>query len=70
MDENLIISLISETVNAPSVARRKAALILVQALRAGHLNIESSAEKLLATSDVREVGEELRGLIALYQISN
>lgn len=66
MDDALTIALISETVNATSLARRRAALVLLEELRAGRAM--GSVTERLNPASAAEVGDELRSLIARYDI--
>ena len=61
VDDALLIGIISESVNAPTLARRQAAVILVQALRAQSRNAEADASGL-------DLDEELRALIQKFRI--
>ena len=56
VDDTLLIGIISETVNAPTLARRQAAVILVEALRA--------RQRFPAL----ELDEELRALIRDFHV--
>jgi hypothetical protein len=70
MDGVLLLAIIAESVNAPSVARRRAASILARVLRSKHPDIGDSARNLLLRSEVDDVGRELIALMAQYGIED
>ena len=63
MDDALLIALISESVNAASIARRRAAVILAHTLRSGR-----SITQLLEQSRPTGVDAEIKALVEDYQI--
>ncbi len=68
IDDAVLISLISESVNAPSGSRRKAAVILVQALRIGNRTISIGQRGIWARTEAAEIARELRALMLQYGV--
>ena len=67
-DDPLVIVLISESVNAPSLVRREAAVRLVQAILLGGADMGASVQRLLATLVQSAVDDEIRALVSLHNI--
>lgn len=70
MDDALLMAIISESANAPSVSRRRAASIPARVLRSKHPDVGNSARNLLLRSEVDDVGKELSALMAQYGIQD